>query len=316
MTRNRNVPTKLRGGGVVQAGLNVRRKDERNDYHTWFGKYRGIVLNTYVSDEGNRTPHRVVCDVILVRSMAFYPNVPVQQPVHGVNNAQLWIPRPTTRDIGGAPLNARLAPNSPGGSSPQPVNDLAELDGDQVVVEFLEGRVAWPIITGALSHPRSNRTIVAGPGWAEGDPSSRGAPQKDELYQHHQGTEVRINASGDLLIDTVGAYEDGATEDPSSGQGQIRLRVKEDQRFTVEIDGVDVFEVWKDGSQVVVDMGEGADERVILGDSFRQFFNDFLTNEYATHTHPTGVGPSGAPTQPATQMGEDVLSDLARVKKS
>ncbi len=39
-----------------------------------------------------------------------------------------------------------------------------------------------------------------------------------------------------------------------------------------------------------IKLGDGASEKVVLGDAFLQFFNQ--------HVHPTGVGPSGPPTQP------------------
>jgi len=37
-------------------------------------------------------------------------------------------------------------------------------------------------------------------------------------------------------------------------------------------------------------LGERAAQAVVLGDDFQRLFN--------AHTHPTGVGPSGPPTQP------------------
>ena len=39
-----------------------------------------------------------------------------------------------------------------------------------------------------------------------------------------------------------------------------------------------------------IELGADAAEKVVLGDTFMEFFN--------SHTHPTGVGPSGPPAQP------------------
>jgi hypothetical protein len=77
------------------------------------------------------------------------------------------------------------------------------------------------------------------------------------------------------------------------------------QRFTVEMDGVDVLEVFKQGAQVRIDLGEGATERVVLGDAFMALFN--------SHQHPTSMGPSGTPIQQMTAAQH--LSNLAKVKQ-
>ncbi len=103
--------------------------------------------------------------------------------------------------------------------------------------------------------------------------------------------------------------------------------MKDSTRFTVEVNGTDVLEVWKDGGQVRIDLGEGATERLILGDAFRTFLNNFFSTIFDLHTHlagtmttPSGAvtGVSGAPI-PAftgTQMQTSLLSDLAKTKQT
>jgi hypothetical protein len=81
------------------------------------------------------------------------------------------------------------------------------------------------------------------------------------------------------------------------------------------MDGADVLEVWKDGGQVRVDLGEGATERVILGDSFLTYFNNFITL-YLAHTHSSAVGPTGPPQAPVDPMTDVLLSDLAKTRKT
>lgn len=53
-----------------------------------------------------------------------------------------------------------------------------------------------------------------------------------------------------------------------------------------------------------IELGEGAGERIVLGDTFLQLFN--------THTHPTGVGPSGTPVIP--MQAEVHLSQISKTK--
>lgn len=314
-------PQTLRGGAIIQSGIDTRSRMQRTRLlDPALRPFRAIVTNSRVIDEdGHVRGIAVECDVIIVRTGISILSVPVLQRQYGVNNVHdLWVPRPTTRVVGedGQTLNLSRVASRRGAFIASPTS-FSAVDGDMVLVDFMEGNKDFPIIVGALPHERSNRVLTSGQGWREGSVEERGKPKRDEYYTHHYGTEVRINEQGDLLIDTAGAYSDPATEDSSPAIGQIRFRVKDSQRFTVSIgDDEDVLEVFKDGSQLRIDLGEGAAESIILGDAFRTFFNNFLTTEYAVHTHTSGVGPTGPPQAAPTQMGTDVLSDLAKTKKS
>ena len=312
-------PRRLKGGPVAQGGLNVQ---DRHAYKSRFTPrailYRGIVIRSYVHDDPANTSrsHRVTADVLLAHSQIPLYRVPVLQQNYGVNNVHgLWVPRGTTRALNGADLTltalTERGTRVPG-SGP---TDLGQLDGDQVLIGFIEGDLDLPVVVSAFDHESSNREIQTAAGTPE-----FGVPQKDEYYVHHYGTELRISADGDLLIDALNAYgkENAETgeEDATQGQGEIRIRIKEDRRVTIEVNGTDVFEVWQDGGQVRIDLGEGATERLILGDTFRSFFNDFITNIFNLHTHNSGTGPTDVPNQTQTTMPESHLSDLAKTKQS
>lgn len=341
---HRYQPQRTRGGAVVQSGIDARPRGQAGLLEVRKRPFRAVVASTRIfGEEGNVRGLSVECDLILVRYQLAVYNAQVVQQQHGVNNVHsLWIPRPSTRVVGqdGVPLNLSRT-YSRRGSYIAPFTPLGDVDGDQVLLDFIEGNPDFPVIVGALPHERSNRYPQAGEGWREGDSSTRGAPRRDEFYTHHYGAEVRINEQGDLLIDTAGAYSDPATEDTSVASGQVRIRVKDSQRFTVSIgDDEDVLEVWKDGSQLRIDLGEGAAQRLVLGDDFRAFLNDWLSNKFDKHTHEAGAlvaptsggtvtGISGPPTSAATlptvpallhftgtQMSEDLLSDVARTKKT
>ena len=70
-----------------------------------------------------------------------------------------------------------------------------------------------------------------------------------------------------------------------------------------------------------ITLGGGA-EAVVLNDSLKAYINDsitakfksFLSSEYDSHTHPTGVGPSGPPMAPhsteMTDYADDAISSL------
>lgn len=333
---------KLRSGAVIQAGMNATTKDYYDRHQPKCAPYRAVVLRTMVEDSVDRLTARrrskVLCDVILVKSQIALQFVQVAQRL-GVNDGQPWVPRPSTRRIstqGPVQLQSRSARGTPEpGEGPTPFDDL---DGDVVLVDFVEGDLDYPIITGAMEHERSLRSIVEGDGWAEiNDGSERGSAHKNERYVRWGGSEFRVNAAGDILFDTVGATSDRISEAVTATGGQIRFRIKDEQRLTVAMGNVDVLEVFLDGAQVRIDLGEGATERLVLGDAFRTFINGFLSSEFALHQHLPGTfvvgmvavtGQSGAvapsalppivppPAFTSIQMGEDVLSDLAKTKKT
>jgi hypothetical protein len=72
--------------------------------------------------------------------------------------------------------------------------------------------------------------------------------------------------------------DDGAVVLLRNGNGKTALRFDKDGTVTVTADKIK--------------LGDGASEKLVLGDTFRQLFNQ--------HTHPTGVGPSGPPTPAMT----------------
>lgn len=330
----RNRPMRTRAGGVVQAGLDARLKGTLPIMRMpTLVPYRAIVLNTYVTDEDeNRSGIAVECDVILVRANFRLARVPVKQANHGRNNAWApWIPRPSTRVIStGAAVN--FTTRTSRGTAMDEAPLLSDLDGDLVIVEFMEGDPDRPLITGALSHDANLRRVVgpvddadAALGWKEGD-YRQGSPRRNEYFISHYGSELRINGQGDVLVSTVGAFDDPTNEDATVEKGHVRFRVKNSRRFTVEMDGTDVLEVWKDGGQVKIDLGEGASQRLILGDDFKTFLNNWLSTKFDLHVHVAGTlvvgtdavtGATGVATGfTGTQMDDTLLSDLARTKKT
>jgi hypothetical protein len=267
------------------------------------GIYRGVVLKTYATDDSSRSeahPFAVKCDVLLYRALYTLLQVPVLQSNHGLNDADLWIPRPSSRSLGGGPLN--LAGRSLRGALEPFPTKLGDLDGDHVLVQFIEHDPEFPVIMGAYPHPRTKRLVVAGPGWQEAALGiERGKPQLGERYFRYRGVEVRINDSGDVLVDTVGAYNKlgEVTETPTPLGGQVRLRVKGTERFTVEVDGADVLEVYKLGLIPQVDLIEGALQPFVRGLDLQTALSTLSValNAYATAiATPPGAPPNAAVT--------------------
>ena len=138
--------------------------------------------------------------------------------------------------------------------------------GDTIWIEFAAGDLSRPIWVGAF--------------W--GAPESAGGP--DDLAEE-TGTEVPTS------------------EDYPAGPQHFVLRTKTGHRIALDDeggivifahgDGQTEIRLTADGEVIVkantIKLGVEASEAVVLGNNFKDFFNQ--------HTHPTGVGPSGTPTQ-------------------
>jgi len=141
--------------------------------------------------------------------------------------------------------------------------------GATVWIEFAAGDVSQPIWSGTFyGAPTSS-------GGADDLAPESGAetPQGDGKDPTPKLWVLRTAGGHELTFD-----DDGEVVLVRNGNGKSAVRFEQD--------GTVVLTAEK------IKLGANASEKVVLGDTFMQFFN--------THTHPTGVGPSGPPVQPMT----------------
>lgn len=140
--------------------------------------------------------------------------------------------------------------------------------GDTVWIEFAAGDVSRPIWVGTF--------------W--GAPDSTGGA--DDLGSE-TGPEAPTGDGGKAASATLGVLktksghelvfdDDGEVVLLANGNGKTSIRFTQDGGVVITAD--------------TIKLGAGAQEKVVLGDTFMQLFNQ--------HVHPTGVGPSGPPTPP------------------
>lgn len=139
--------------------------------------------------------------------------------------------------------------------------------GDTVWIEFAAGDVSRPIWTGTFWGAPDSA------GGADDLASETGpeAPQGDGKDASDTLTVLKTKSGHELTFD-----DDGNVVLLANGNGKTSLRFEDDGTVVVTADAIK--------------LGSSAGEKLVLGDTFMQFFNQ--------HTHPTGVGPSGPPTQP------------------
>ena len=153
--------------------------------------------------------------------------------------------------------------------------------GDTVWIEFAAGDVSRPIWAGTF--------------W--GAPESAGG--QDDLSSE-TGSEVPSSDEGDAgpkrgILRTTSGHcivldDDGGVIVIANGGGSSEVRITKEGDVIIKASNI------KFGS-------DSATEPLVLGQSFMQFFN--------THTHPTGVGPSGPPAQPmmTTHLSQKVKTE-------
>jgi hypothetical protein len=141
--------------------------------------------------------------------------------------------------------------------------------GDTVWIEFAAGDVSRPIWCGVF--------------W--GAPESSGSP--DDLGEATGSELPEIDGNragpGHLVLKTNAghhlAFDDqGEIVILAAGDGKAEIRLTSSGEVVVTAERIK--------------LGSSASEPLVLGQAFQTLFN--------THTHPTGVGPSGPPVQPMT----------------
>lgn len=331
---------------VPQSGLIRRYQLPGQGYRSTGQLIRGVVLATYVTDdpghpetpegsEDGRIPTAVYCDVLCYSSMpgmrfVALPRVMVLQDAGGMHSGRIWKPRATTFDITGAELDV----DGP--------TEVANMDGDHVLVAFIEGNPNEPVIVGGVPHPSrdvGNEEKETGRRLRlkieDGDPN---------LVKHH-GTFWGVLDNGDWILDSTHA-NDGTLQDgdatraheqppPDDGKGAQRFRLGPNAEHLVELvdhitdpdapesvahakltaalreilikeagaiwrvileEGANTLEATGKDDAAELKVGDGA-VGAMIGQNWESFFDGSLKTWLTTHTHPTGVGPSGPPAE-------------------
>jgi hypothetical protein len=308
---------------------------------------RGVVVATYVTDDaghpqadsdGKDSPSAVYCDVLVYSSVpgqrwSGLKNVLVAQERGGLHRGKIWKPRAAT-----VSLTDELDQTS----------NPAYLDGDHVLISFLDNNFSQPIIIGGLPHPSQDWN------WEEGElrphlklKQTDGDP---ELRLHH-GITWGVNVDNNFIIDTTWA-NDGSLDDkgkesdpPTDGKGSqqfslpqdstmdivfydmtdstapdevLRMKYQKDAGILDIKDAAGYFNVQiEDGASLKVELKDDA-AKLTLGDgAVKAAVADHLEALYGTLktwlegvTVPTGTGPSGTPLNaPAPSWDSNINSD-------
>jgi hypothetical protein len=121
----------------------------------------------------------------------------------------------------------------------------------------------------------------------------------------------------ELVIDTSGVGSESTLRQSQPFGSGVVLRLQNPATFTVEVGGSAVLKITNEGGGVRIDLGESAGERLLLGDSFRAFLNEFLSAKFDAHVHQLPNGQATTPPLPTftgAQMPEQLLSSSTRAR--
>lgn len=135
--------------------------------------------------------------------------------------------------------------------------------GDSVWFEFAGGEPSRPIWVGAFWGAPSGESVSADATEVPTNEDAKAGPKLGVL---------KTKAGHRIVFD-----DDGGVIVLAHGGDKAEVRITKSGEVIIKAEKVKLG-------------AEGASQAVVLGNDFMQFFN--------THTHPTGVGPSGPPTQP------------------
>jgi len=282
---------------------------------------RGVVLNSYVQLDGplalppgSSAVSGVYCDLLVYASIEGYRNgpllsVPVVQNA-GMHTGHIWVPRPSRQDVSGADFTPDFS-------------DPADLDGDHVLVQFLEDDLTRPLITGRYLHPRMGQGNENLP--AAGHRMQLKLSDKEPYFWKHSGSYFGIDGDGNFTLDTTrahsGEYNASGEEEPAANAANGNATFVLSDKTALTVLGVDKdgnnpkFSLTLSDNQLVVQLSDGASLKVedkdgnaitTLGDGAANAVNFQKLNEwwetmkaaltaFDLHVHASAMGPTGPP---------------------
>jgi uncharacterized protein involved in type VI secretion and phage assembly len=150
--------------------------------------------------------------------------------------------------------------------------------GDTVWIEFQAGDLSRPIWAGTFWGAPGSTGGQDDLGTASGSEAPEGADNPaapgQNVWRTSAGHVISLDDEGGVVV----VAEAAGAEIRITAQGEVTIKAD------------------------TIKLGDGAGQKLVLGDAFKTLFN--------SHTHPTGVGPSGPPVQPMTAQ------HLSRVSKT
>ena len=283
----RDYPIRTSNGTVLQSGIPSVPIPWVNDVGPKVF-LRGVVIATYVLDdpqhlfvdEVDAIPNSVYCDVLCYGKInQFIRNCLVSQALGGIHSGEIWKPRAAKATISGKTFD------------PEQGTNPADMDGDHVLISFIDGNFNQPVIIRSLPHPKAdqgNETKEIGKRLRlrleDGDP----------LFWKNHGSYFGLDKDGNYVVDTTEAYagedyNEGKQPDPANNAdtGNYNIKLAKDSTLTVEIEGGDNIKLELKDGDAKLTLGDGA-VSAMIAETFESFWNTEikpLFDAFDLHVH-------------------------------
>lgn len=208
-----------------------------------------------------------------------------------MHSGRVWKPRATTLDVTGNPLDLNK------GSNP------ANMDGDHVLVGFLEGNTSHPVVLGGLPHPAAD---VGNAGKPAGQRLRLKLADGDPDFRKHHGSFYGIDDLGNFVIDTTmgwsGALNPDGSEPPPPGAGATgnhRTLLQPGAQAVLSIGGGATTVADGADATATFTVGDGA-VSVAIAQALQTFLDSTIKPMFDNHVH-TYIAPA-IPGSPAPTL--------------
>jgi len=204
-----------------------------------------------------------------------------------MHRGRVWKPRAATVDISGKDISDTLNPG--------------QVDGDHVLIGFLDNNWNEPIILRGLPHPMQDEGLI------DDDVGHRirlKLTDGDPDFLKHHGSFYGIDNSGNFVVDTTQANQGeidqyGHEPDaPTDGKGNWDIQLPENAKIHVKINNDETLTIEKQGSDAILTLGDGA-VKVAIADHLETLYS-LVKTWLSAHTHKDSTG---GETLPSTQAG-------------
>lgn len=319
----------LGSGTRIQSGVPIREMNLTRKANGLL--LPGVVTATYVSDSAGHPqetqqgktdqPTAVYCDVLVYPSMGGnrwvgLGHVLVSQERGGLYRGGIWKPRATTIDLSKNPVDQ--------------ISNPAYLDGDHVLVGFMNDSLDQPVILKGLPHPSVDNGHPDSP--ELGHRMKLKVLDGDPDFRRHHGVYWGVSDIGSFLVDTTRA-NDGELDElgleanpPTDGKGGINYRMPQDATFDmvfydmtdpenpVEMarvtfqkdkhlidikDAAGKFHVKIEDGEGIAVTGKDTAAKIVIGDgAVKAAVADYMEIQHKQHTHMDGMGGTLPPSEP------------------
>jgi len=273
-------------------GTDIRGNPDRYPIFNYNVVIEGVVVGIhYPGDPQNRSGKEIEYDVdptsCLMRRLS---NVIRADGGSGVDEADDTVLRAAKNSVQqGQAVNMDGSAGPPVGYTPR-----LSMDGDKVLVTFVNANVQRPVIIGVLKHPLNKVGFTD----VRGEKLLTGADLVRRV--RHRGTEFVVDADGNMSVDF------GPHPDPQS-------QVGEKKKLTIHLGSMDlVFDNTGTSTLLTVD-GGGSSDFAALASLVLSALQDFSA-KFNSHTHLDPVSGSSPVPVPQISPPTTVASEVLEVK--